>query len=160
MSTESELEKYCGFKINGENFAIPVMEVQEVIKPQVITPVPLSPKFILGLINLRGQIVTCICLKTLFDLDGGINQEYMNIIIKGEEGLFSLLVDEVTDIIEFELSNIEAAPETINPDLRKFVKNIYKSEEGLTTILDVEKLVDIKEETIHKGSSPKSTEVQ
>ena len=104
---DSTVTQYCGFKIGDEEYGIPVMEVQEVIKPQVVTPIPLASEFIRGLINLRGQIVSCLSLRKLFGQDDNLEKEHMNIIVRGEEGLFSLVVDEVTDIIDIENDDVE-----------------------------------------------------
>ena len=70
----------------------------------------------------------------------------MNIIVKGDDGLFSLVVDEVTDIIDIEKSSLESAPDTINPNLKKYVDNIYKRDKGLVILLDISELVSIKQE--------------
>ena len=142
----SDISQYCGFKIGGEEYAIPVMEVQEVIKPQMVTPIPLAQDQVRGLINLRGQIVTCLSLRKLFNQEDDLNQDYMNIIVKGKDGFFSLIVDEVTDIIDIEKTNIESPPDTINPNLRKFVDNIYKRKKGLVILLKIESLVDLKDD--------------
>ncbi len=143
---QGEITQYCGFKIAGEEYAIPVMEVQEVIKPQMVTPIPLAQEEIRGLINLRGQIVTCLSLRKLFKQDDDLEKDYMNIIVKGADGLFSLVVDEVTDIIDIEKSSLESAPDTINPNLKKYVDNIYKRDKGLVILLDISELVSIKQE--------------
>jgi purine-binding chemotaxis protein CheW len=104
----NEVKQFCGFKVGGDEYAIPVMEVQEVIKPQVVTPIPKAQDQIRGLINLRGQIVTCLSLRKLFNLEDDLTKDYMNIIVQGEDGLFSLVVDEVTDIVDVqELVNLK-----------------------------------------------------
>lgn len=128
---QHETVQYCGFRIAGEEFAIPVMNVQEVIKPQVVTPIPLSSEEIRGLINLRGQIVTCLSLRKLFGQEDQLDKKYMNIIVRGNDGLFSLVVDEVTDIIDVDDGCVESAPDTIKPKLKKYVDKIYKRKEGL-----------------------------
>ena len=140
----NQLEQYCGFKVAGEEFAIPVMEVQEVIKPQMVTSIPLAQDQVRGLINLRGQIVTCLSLRKIFDKPDDLSKDYMNIIVKGEDGFFSLVVDEVTDIIDIKNDNLERAPDVINPHLRKFVDKIYKKDKGLVILLNIKKLMDIK----------------
>lgn len=140
----NDLQQYCGFKVAGEEFAIPVMEVQEVIKPQLVTSIPLAQQEIRGLINLRGQIVTCLSLRKLFKKNDDLSKDYMNIIVKGDDGFFSLVVDEVTDIIDIDDEQIERAPDVIGPELRKYVDKIYKKEQGLVILLDLKKLLDIK----------------
>lgn len=141
---KNEIMQYCGFKISGEEYAIPVMEVQEVIKPQMVTPIPLAQDQIRGLINLRGQIVTCLSLRKLFKQEDDLSKDYMNIIVKGEDGLFSLVVDEVTDIIDVDREHLENRPDTINPNLKKYVGKIFKRDQGLVIILDIKQLVNIK----------------
>ena len=116
-----EVNQYCGFKIENADFAIPVMEVQEVIKPIFVTPIPKAQDYIRGLINLRGQIVTCISLRKLFGKEEDFTRPYMNIIIKGKEGLFSLIVDDVTDIMEVSSENLESTPETVSENLKKYI---------------------------------------
>ena len=125
MEVVNNQKQYCGFKVAGEEFAIPVMEVQEVIKPQMVTSIPLAQNEIRGLINLRGQIVTCLSLRRIFKKDDDLDKEYMNIIVR-------------------EVDNLERAPDVINPNIRKFVDKIYKKDEGLVILLDIKKLIDIK----------------
>lgn len=143
---KSAISQYCGFKIGGEEYAIPVMEVQEVIKPQMVTPIPLAQEQIRGLINLRGQIVTCLSLRKLFNQDDDLKEDYMNIIVKGKDGFFSLVVDEVTDIIDIEQTNLESPPDTLNPNLKKYVDSIYKRAKGLVILLKIDELVDLKDD--------------
>jgi purine-binding chemotaxis protein CheW len=138
-----EINQYCGFKVAGEEYAIPVMQVQEVIKPQQVTPIPLAQEQIRGLINLRGQIVTCLSLRKLFNQTDDLKSAYMNIIVKGQEGLFSLVVDEVTDIIDIQTENLEGTPDTINGNLRKYVSQIYKRDNGLVILLSIDQLVKL-----------------
>lgn len=144
---ETDSVQYCGFKIGDEEYAIPVMQVQEVIKPQLVTPIPLAQDQIRGLINLRGQIVTCISLRRLFGKEDNLEKDYMNIIVKGNDGLFSLVVDEITDIIDVGVSSLEKSPDTINPKLKRFVNKIFKRKHGLVILLKIEELVKI--DTLH-----------
>lgn len=142
--TPQSVSQYCGFKVAGEEFAIPVMEVQEVIKPLQVTSVPLAQQQIRGLINLRGQIVTCLSLRKLFGREDQLTESYMNIIVKGKDGLYSLVVDEVTDIIDIESSFLEKVPDTIDPTMKRFVENIYKKDHGLVILLKIEELLKLE----------------
>lgn len=141
---ETQATQYCGFKIGDEEYAIPVMEVQEVIKPQQITQIPLSQEQIRGLINLRGQIVTSISLRKLFGKDDDLTKDHMNIIVRGNDGLFSLVVDEITDIVDIQVSELEKVPDTINPKLKKYVSEIYKRKQGLVILLKIDELIKIE----------------
>ncbi|MAZ48229.1 MAG: hypothetical protein CME65_06680 [Halobacteriovoraceae bacterium] len=144
-AAQQQANQYCGFKIAGEEYAIPVMEVQEVIKPLQVTAVPMAQEEIRGLINLRGQIVTCISLRKLFQQEENLEHEYMNIIIRGKDGLYSLVVDEVTDIIDVDDVAVEKVPETINPRIKRFVDKIYKRKKGLVILLKIEELLELQE---------------
>lgn len=135
----------CGFKIKGDYYAIPVLEVQEVIKPQKLTQVPLAQSYVKGLINLRGQIVTSLSLRELFKMEEADTEEHMNIIVSNEESLYALTVDEILDVIEVEEQSFEDSPETINEQVRKFIKGVYKLEKKLIILLDLDKILTIDE---------------
>jgi purine-binding chemotaxis protein CheW len=141
---KSETVQYCGFKIGDEEYAIPVMEVQEVIKPQQITPIPLAQEQIRGLLNLRGQIVTCISLRKLFGKEDDLARDHMNIIVKGNDGLFSLVVDQITDIVDVNTQELEKAPDTISPKLKKYVTKIFKRKQGLVILLKIDELIKME----------------
>lgn len=136
----------CGFKIMNGHYAIPVLEVQEVVKPQKVTPVPLGPDYVDGLINLRGQIVTAINLRAMFGLPRNTEreEEYMNIIVRWGDGLYALVVDEIMDVMDVENTTFEETPDMIDENIKKYIRGVFKLEENLLTLLSLEKLLDIK----------------
>lgn len=155
MSTEAEelnegqvslfsedVVQMCGFKIGNEHFAIPVLEVQEVIRSEQVTRLPLAPVHIKGLINLRGQIVTLVSLRTLFKLEEKEDDESMHIIVRSGDSLFSLMVDEISDVLDLSKKNYEEAPSTLNDDIKKFIKGVYKVEDDLVVQIDLDKILD------------------
>ncbi len=146
MTLSENVVQLCGFKVRGGQYAISVLDVQEVIKPQPLTPVPLSPDFVTGLINLRGQIVTSINLRKLFQIEESATEEHMNIIVRSGESLYSLMVDEILDVIDVEQNTFETIPETINENIRKYISGVYKLEDTLLILLDLKKIfsMDIK----------------
>lgn len=144
MNLESELDKkYCGFSLNGGHYAIPVKYVQEVIKPQTVTPVPLSEAHVKGLINLRGQIVTSVSLRKLFGFEANPEEAHMNIIVRSEDSLVSFCVDEIKDVFDIDNTKIENAPATLGGGLKQFVNKVYKMDQELAILLDVEKLLEV-----------------
>ena len=145
MSDVVSNTQLCGFKIRGDFYAIPVLEVQEVIKPQKLTPVPLSQDYVRGLINLRGQIVTSLSLRDLFKMDEKDLEDHMNIIVSSEDSLYALVVDEILDVIEVEQDSFEDIPETIDENVRKFIKGVYKLKDKLIILLDLDKVLTIDE---------------
>jgi len=141
-----DTSQLCGFKIMDGQYAIPVLEVQEVVKPQRVTPVPLGPDYVDGLINLRGQIVTAINLRVMFGLNRNDNEdaEYMNIIVRWGDGLYALVVDEIMDVMDIQNTTFEETPDMIDEKIRKYIRGVFKLEDNLLTLLSLEKLLDIK----------------
>lgn len=121
--------------------------VQEVIHFVQMTPVPLAPDVVSGLINLRGQIVTAIDLRRRLELeplpDGSLP---MNVIVRSEDGAVSLLVDEIGDVVEVEEESFETPPETLKGTVRTVILGVYKLKDRLMHVLDTEKACQIAEE--------------
>lgn len=134
--------QYCGFKIGQEVFAISIMNVQEVVRAQFVSTVPKSPKEVKGLINLRGQIVTSICLADVFKCEHTPKEEHMNIIVKNHEGFTSLMVDEILDVMNFEESEKSMVPDNVDEGLKKYFESVYKKPNELITVIDVNKILE------------------
>ena len=137
-------KQLCGFKIADGIYAISVLDVQEVIRAQRVTPVPLAPNYVKGLINLRGQIVTAISLRTLFGLDTQEKDNYMNIIVRSGESLYSLIVDDILDVIDVDENSFERVPETLCSSIKKFIKGVYKLEKKLMIQMDLQKILEVE----------------
>jgi purine-binding chemotaxis protein CheW len=136
--------QFSTFVLDGLYFGVEVHKVQEVIRYQPMTRVPLAPRVVQGLINLRGQIVTAIDLRTRIDApprpDGVLP---MNIVVRTDDGALSLLVDEIGDVVEVESAQHEAAPETIKGRAKNLVTGVYKLKDRLLLVLDVERAVAV-----------------
>ena len=139
----SRVTQYCTFQVGDNFFGVPVLEVQEVIRPQAITPVPLAEKQIRGLINLRGQIVTLVNLRELFGLGTGQEETTMNVVVKSNESLYALVVDGIHDVLDVELDSFDRTPPTLDPQLRPFVKGIHKISGNLLIVLDLTKIFEM-----------------
>ena len=137
-------KQFCTFFLNGLFFGVEVLKVQEVIRYQEMTRVPLAPVTIQGLINLRGQIVTAIDLRRRLDLPPrGEEQLPMNVVVRSDDGAVSLLVDEIGDVVEIEEDIYEAPPETLKGVARELIQGVYKLKERLLLILDTEKTINL-----------------
>ncbi len=141
LSKGTETRQYCGFTIGKDLFAVPVLEVQEVIKPQMITKVPLSKEGVCGLINLRGQIVTAVSLRTLLGLPASKNVEFMNVIARVGDSLVALVVDQIRDVINVTMDSYEPTPDTLVSPLRDYVSGVHKTDGRLLIVLDLDKIV-------------------
>jgi len=137
-------KQFCTFFVNGLFFGVEVLKVQEVIRYQGMTRVPLAPTTIQGLINLRGQIVTAIDLRRRLELaPRDADQLPMNVVVRSDDGAVSLLVDEIGDVVEIQDDIYERPPETLKGVARELVQGVYKLKERLLLILDTEKTVNL-----------------
>jgi purine-binding chemotaxis protein CheW len=140
----TDSKQFCTFFLNGLFFGVEVLKVQEVIRFQQMTGVPLASATIRGLINLRGQIVTAIDLRHRLELPPRTGEEQpMNVVVRSDDGAVSLLVDEIGDVVEIKDDVYERPPETLRGVARELVTGVYKLKERLLLILDTEKTVNL-----------------
>lgn len=143
-SSGSTTSQYCTFMVNDVAFGVAVREVQEVIRFQPMTRVPLAHPVVSGLINLRGQIVTAIDLRRRMGLPDRASEALpMNVVVQREEGPISLLVDEIDDVVEIDDGAIEAPPATLETADRELVEGVHQFDDRLLLILAIDKAVDV-----------------
>ena len=119
-------------------------KVQEVIRYQEMTRVPLAPGVVKGLINLRGQIVTAVDLRRRLGLrERGESDLPMNVVIRHEDGAVSLLVDEIGDVLEAEEEAFEVPPGTLAGEARELIRGVYKLKDTLLIALDTDKTLNL-----------------
>jgi purine-binding chemotaxis protein CheW len=142
-SAKSELVDASGqfatFFVADLLFGVDVLHVQEVLRSQVMTPIPKAPRSIEGLINLRGQIVTAIDMRRRLELpprDG--KKAPMNVVIRTSEGAVSLLVDEIGDVLDMDAATYERTPESLYPGARELIHGVYKLKDRLLLVLDAD----------------------
>lgn len=140
------VRRFCSFRVGPSLFGVHVEEVQEILRHQPLTRVPLAPAEVRGLVNLRGQIVPAIDLRRRLGLpELGPAAEPANVILRGEAGTVSLLVDEIGDVIEVDAGTFEAPPDTVRGPSRGLIRGVHKLEDGLLLVLDPEAAVGGKE---------------
>jgi purine-binding chemotaxis protein CheW len=138
-------QQFCTFHLDGYLFGVPVPRVQEVIRSQEMTRVPLAPEVVKGMINLRGQIVVALDLRRRLALSERAEGELpINVVVRTPDGAVSLLVDEIGDVIEVEQSSFEAPPETLRGAVRSMILGVHKLEGKLMHVLDTEKASQIQ----------------
>ena len=135
----------CTFKIGDNFYAISVFDIQEIIKPQRITVVPLIDDDVRGLVNLRGQIVTSISLRNLLGLEDHLTKKFMNVVVRRGDDLFSLVVDDVLDVVDLEESMFEDTSSVLDEKIRGFIKGVFKLEDRLLIYLDLEVLLETQQ---------------
>ena len=141
MSTSNQ---YCTFFLDGLYFGIEVQKVQEVIRYQELTRVPLASRVISGLMNLRGQIVTAIDLRQRLGLAERTGDKLpMNVVVRVDDGAASLLVDEIGDVQEVDRDAFEPVPDTLDGEARTLIKGAYKLPGRLLLTLDTAKIAAV-----------------
>lgn len=136
----SAARQLCTFYLGGHFFGVDVEKVQEILHTQTVTPVPLCPPAILGLINLRGQIVTGFNLRLALGLHEATDSvNAVNVVVRSAVGTVSLLVDEIGDVIEVTDDDFESTPKTLQGVPREVIEGAYKLDDDLLLVLDVER---------------------
>jgi chemotaxis signal transduction protein/truncated hemoglobin YjbI len=138
-----DTEKLVTFKIDNQSFGIPILQVQDIVEPRMITPVPLAPSAIAGVMNLRGRIVTVINLRRCLGLgDKPESERKMSITVEYKGDLYTLLVDEIGDVCDLPRRDFENPPTTLSDSLRQICTGIFRLENDLLVVLDVNRVLD------------------
>jgi purine-binding chemotaxis protein CheW len=136
--------QFCTFFVDGHYFGLDVLRVQEIIRYQEMTRVPLAPPVVSGMINLRGQIVMAIDLRRRLEFaDRPAGQLPVNVVVQTADGAVSLLVDEIGDVLEVSEKLFEPPPETLQGAARALIRGAYKLPDRLLLILDTERTVNV-----------------
>jgi purine-binding chemotaxis protein CheW len=146
---EKELStRYATFHVGDLFFGIEVLKVQELLRYQEVTRVPLAHPVIEGLINLRGQIVTAVDMRRRLKIEPRqTGQPPMNIVVRSGDNAVSLLVDEIGDVLEVARDSCEAPPDTLRAEEKEIVEGVCKLEGKLLLTIDTEKLLRSFSET-------------
>lgn len=136
------------FTVGGDLYGIPIEEILEVLPDRPLTPVPLAPDTIAGLINLRGQIVTAVDLRQRLKLDPMAGDDLpMNVVIQERDEMVSLLVDSIGDVVEVDGKAFEKPPGTLTGPVRDLIRGAYKLDDRLLLLLDSEEILNIQRES-------------
>ena len=137
-----ELE-LCTFHVERLFLGVEVRCVQEVLRHQTITRVPLVSPVVRGLINLRGQVVTTIDMRRRLELPDFPDESLScNVVLCTDDGLVSLLVDEIGDVVTVPGGAFEPAPQTVRGIARKLTRGVYKLRDRLMLVLDIDRAID------------------
>ncbi|GAA6622183.1 chemotaxis protein CheW [Scytonema sp. NUACC26] len=145
-------QQLCTFFLNKIYFGIDIQYVQEVIRPEVMTRIPLAPPDICGLINLRGQILTAINLQQRLEMGESVMRSTaklideapgFHIVVCLDDEAVSLLVDEVGDVLEFTENTFQPPPATLKGRMRQMLAGAYPLQEGFVLVLDIKKILAV-----------------
>ncbi|MBW4419868.1 MAG: chemotaxis protein CheW [Myxacorys californica WJT36-NPBG1] len=142
-------QQFCTFYLNNTHFGIPIHQVQEIVRHQTPTRIPLAESNVCGLINLRGQIIAVINLKRRLGIHTEIIEQrsdsvQYNVVICVSDEVVSLQVDQLDDILELGDDDFEPSPATLQGTLRQFLQGAYKMANGFLLVLDPAKVLETK----------------
>jgi purine-binding chemotaxis protein CheW len=144
----SQTSQFCTFYLDQLLFGVDLKAVQEVIRELPMTPVPLAPAVVSGLMNLRGQLVTALDLRRQLELGPGKSGvKPMNVVVRSQDGAVSLLVDQIGDVVEVEEATFERPPETLQGKIRTMILGVHKLDTRLLHVLDVERACQVGEDS-------------
>lgn len=134
--------QWVTFRLENEKYGINVMRVQEVLRMTEIAPVPGAPDYVLGIINLRGSVVTVLDTRKRFSLAEKESDDATRIvIIEAENQVVGILVDSVAEVVDLHSADIETAPNVGNDDSSKYIQGVTSQGEQLLILIDVNKLL-------------------
>jgi len=145
VAEASQSRQYTTFSLDKLFFGVETVKVQEVLRYQPTTPVPLAPGVVSGLINLRGQIVTAVDLRRRLGFpERPAGQLPLNVVVRGDDGAVSLLVDGIDDVVEITPELFESPPDTVPEKVREMIRGVYKLEGRLLLVLASEKILQFE----------------
>jgi purine-binding chemotaxis protein CheW len=145
--------QWVTYQLEDETYGINVMQVQEVLRITEITPVPGAPSYVLGIINLRGNVVTVIDTRSRFGLmPKESNDDQSRIIIVEVNGnVIGMLVDSVAEVVYLHQSEIDSVPMVNNDDSSRFIQGVCSREEQLLILVDANKFLTEEEVSDFSG---------
>ncbi|MFH1769741.1 MAG: chemotaxis protein CheW [Parcubacteria group bacterium] len=139
---EERLEQLIVFRLGEDEFGVRIEEVREIIKAGIITPIPDSPRFIKGIINIRGEVIITIDLRERFFLSPPRDPDELHIVVTREaKNPFGLLVDEVTEVMRLPESNIKDTPGLVTKIHEEYVVGVVVHENRLIILLDLKQVL-------------------
>ncbi|PSV23354.1 chemotaxis protein CheW [Photobacterium leiognathi subsp. mandapamensis] len=138
--------QWVTFQLEDETYGINVMQVREVLRYSEIAPVPGAPDYVLGIINLRGNVVTVIDTRSRFGLiPGEISDNTRIVIIEAEKQVIGILVDSVAEVVYLRSSEIDSTPSVGTEESAKFIQGVSNREGQLLILVDLNKLLSDEE---------------
>ncbi len=130
------------FTLEDETYGINVMQVQEVLRELEVAPVPGAPPYVLGIINLRGNVVSVIDARTRFGLPTKESDDMTRIIvIEAQQQILGILVDSVAEVVDIQRGEIDTAPNVGNAETSKYIDGVVSRGEQLLILVDLNKLL-------------------
>jgi purine-binding chemotaxis protein CheW len=144
--TTDQVLQWVTFKLQEETYGINVMQVQEVLRYTDIAPVPGAPMYVLGIINLRGNVVTVIDTRARFGLPPtDVTENSRIVIIEADKQVIGIMVDSVAEVVYLRASEIDTAPNVGTDESAKFIQGVSNRDGELLILVDLNKMLSDEE---------------
>lgn len=154
MTTRARADQYCTFWVDQMLFAVAVTDVQEVLRRQQTTAVPLAGRAVHGLMNLRGQIVTAVDLRSLLGLGARPpDAPGMKVVLRSRNEIVALLVDEVGEVVETAGRRLDPVPVTFSREMRGVVEGVILLPEQVMLVIDTDALADADSSPVRRTAA-------
>lgn len=145
-TTLSDISQLVSFRLGNEEYGSEIMQVREIIRIQEITPVPETPEFVEGVINLRGSVIPIIDLRKRFGMEQGSRDKDTRIVVVSVEGReVGIIVDAVAEVLRITSDQVEQAPAVVSGIGKEYLLGVAKLEDRLLIILDLNKVLSAEE---------------
>lgn len=142
VAADDQVTQWGTFRLGDEIYGVNVMQIREVLRYTEITPVPGAPYFVLGIINLRGNVVTVIDTRTRFGLSqADVDSNSRIVIVEVDKQVIGMLVDSVAEVTYLKESEIEKAPSVGNEETSKFITGVCNKNGELLILIDLERMI-------------------
>lgn len=143
---EDPILQWVTFQLAEETYGINVMQVQEVLRYSEIAPVPGAPEYVIGIINLRGNVVTVIDTRARFGLEpAAVSDSTRIVIIESDQQVIGILVDSVAEVVYLRSSDIDSAPNVGTEESARFIQGVSNRDNELLILVDLNKLLTDEE---------------
>ena len=146
QAQDDKVLQYVTFRLDDETYGIDVMQIQEVLRYTEIAPVPGAPDYVLGIINLRGYVVTVIDTRRRFGLaDAEVTDATRIVVMESSSQVMGILVDSVAEVVYLKSSEIETAPNVGNEESAKFIQGVCNKNGELIILVEFDKMLSDEE---------------
>lgn len=151
---ETQMQQYVCFVVHGEEYGVPILCVQEIIRYETLTRVPQSPEFIDGVLNLRGQVIPVMNLRTKFGLPPReLDKSTRIIVVEVKKRVVGIVVDEVSEVLQISQDQIDPPPPMGTQVNANYISGMGKLEDHLVILLEIDKVLTQDEVAMMEGSA-------
>ncbi len=145
-SGDDPILQWVTFRLGNETYGINVMQVREVLRYTEIAPVPGAPSYVIGIINLRGNVVTVIDTRERFGLpNADVTDNTRIVILESDDQVVGIMVDSVAEVVYLRESEIETAPNVGNDESSRYIQGVCHKNDTLLILIEIEKLLTERE---------------